>query len=45
MNYDLVNDFLCGLGRHLPCFLCAGHLPLHVASDGGWRVDDAIHAS
>jgi len=41
MTYDLLSDFLCGLSRHLPCFFGAGHLPLHMASDGGmegrWR--------
>jgi len=45
MTYNLLSDFLCGLSRHLPCFLRAGHLPLHVASDRGWSVDDAINAS
>ena len=45
MTYNLLNNFLCCLRRHLASFLSADHLPLHVSSDGWWRINHDLSAS
>jgi len=44
VTYNLVSNFLCCLKRHLTSFLGAGHLPLHVSSDGKFRINDGVNA-
>ena len=44
VTYNLVCNFLCGLRRHLTCFLHAVHLPLHVPSDGRWKIKGGVSA-
>jgi len=45
VTYNLVSNFFCYLRSHLPSFLGAGHLSLHVLSDGRWRINDSVSNS
>ena len=38
------NSFLCSMRRYLTRYFHAGHLPLHVWSNGRWRINDYISA-
>ena len=44
VTYNPPCNFLCCLIRHLTRFFHAGHLPLHVSSNGRWRINDCVSA-
>jgi len=42
LTYNLIYNFFSYLRCHLTRFFHAGHLPLHVSSNGRWRINDCV---